>query len=63
MFLGQAPVTSKKDKDEPDEAPPMKLSNGKEQRFKDEKNLKVGLFGLLSVAQNLSADLTLYIWI
>ena len=33
---------SKKDKEEVvDDEPPMKVTSGKEQRFKDEKNLKV----------------------
>ena len=42
MLFQQAPTASKKDKEEPtDDAPPMKMSNGKEQRLKDEKNLKV----------------------
>lgn len=33
----------KKGQEEEDTSPALKVSNGKEQRFKDEKNLKVGL--------------------
>lgn len=31
----------KKGQEDEDTGPPLKVSNGKEQRFKDEKNLKV----------------------
>ena len=42
MCVSQVPAASKKDKEEVgDDGPPMKVTNGKEQRFKDEKNLKV----------------------
>jgi len=48
----QGPVAStaaaakKKGQEEEDTSAPLKASNGKEQRFRDEKNLKVNLVNL-----------------
>lgn len=41
---GAAPVggSKKKGETEEDTSPPLKVSNSKEQRFKEEKSLKVG---------------------
>lgn len=40
-FLWQAPPASKKKKEEEDVDPPQTMTVSKEQRFKDEKNMKV----------------------
>ena len=50
----QAPAASsrsKKGQEEEDTSPPLKFSNGKDQRIKEEKNLKVNLYTFYSVFQ------------
>ena len=42
-------ASSKKKDEEEDTSPPLKSSNGKEQRYRDEKSLKVGSLSCLSL--------------